>query len=156
MARKWYLYLAMFATLLAIGVIVLGAYVRLSQAGLGCPDWPGCYGHMSVPDTHQAIARADARYAGHPLETARAWKEMWHRYFAGSLALLILLLTVAAWWRTVERSGRSHSLTALVTSAGETVANSCGSSSTSLGFRCTAAITPSSVIRPSRLSLLAW
>ncbi len=102
MARKWYLYLAMFATLLAIGVIVLGAYVRLSQAGLGCPDWPGCYGHMSVPDTHQAIARADARYAGHPLETARAWKEMWHRYFAGSLALLILLLTVAAWWRRLR------------------------------------------------------
>ncbi len=99
MRCKWYLYLAMLATLLAIGVIMLGAYVRLSQAGLGCPDWPGCYGHMSVPDTHQAVARADARYAGRPVEAARAWKEMWHRYFAGSLALLILLLAVAAWWR---------------------------------------------------------
>jgi len=97
--RNWYLYLAMLAAILAFFVIVLGAYVRLSQAGLGCPDWPGCYGHISVPDTHQAIAAVDAHYTAHPLQPARAWKEMIHRYFAGSLALLILILTVAAWWR---------------------------------------------------------
>lgn len=99
MKRNWYLYLAMLAAILAFFVIVLGAYVRLSQAGLGCPDWPGCYGHISVPDTHQAIAAVDAHYTAHPLQPARAWKEMIHRYFAGSLALLILILTVAAWWR---------------------------------------------------------
>ncbi|MGH8378264.1 MAG: COX15/CtaA family protein, partial [Gammaproteobacteria bacterium] len=99
MPRKWYLYLTMLAALLAIVVIVLGAYVRLSQAGLGCPDWPGCYGHVSVPDTQQAIAQADTRYAGRPVHAARAWKEMIHRYFAGSLAVLILILAATAWRR---------------------------------------------------------
>ncbi len=99
MQRNWYLYLAMLAAVLAFLVIVLGAYVRLSQAGLGCPDWPGCYGHMSVPESQAAIASADARYASRPLQPARAWKEMIHRYFAGSLAVLILVLAVAAWWR---------------------------------------------------------
>ncbi|MDE2090662.1 MAG: COX15/CtaA family protein [Gammaproteobacteria bacterium] len=89
----------MLAAFLALVVIVLGAYVRLSQAGLGCPDWPGCYGHISVPDTHRAITTADTRYAGRPLHAGRAWKEMIHRYFAGSLAVLILILAVIAWWR---------------------------------------------------------
>lgn len=97
--RNGYLYLAMLGAILALAVIVLGAYVRLSQAGLGCPDWPGCYGHISVPDTHQAITAADARYVGRPLHAGRAWKEMIHRYFAGSLAVLILILAVIAWWR---------------------------------------------------------
>lgn len=99
MTPRWYLSLAVLAAVLALGVIVLGAYVRLSQAGLGCPDWPGCYGHISVPESHAAIARADARYLSRPVQAARAWKEMIHRYFAGSLAVLILILAVAAWWR---------------------------------------------------------
>ncbi|MDE2070880.1 MAG: COX15/CtaA family protein [Gammaproteobacteria bacterium] len=99
MTPRWYLWLAVLAVVLALGVIVLGAYVRLSQAGLGCPDWPGCYGHITVPETQQAVAQADARYAARPLEPARAWKEMIHRYFAGSLAVLVLVLAVAAWWR---------------------------------------------------------
>lgn len=89
----------MLAAFLALVVIVLGAYVRLSQAGLGCPDWPGCYGHISVPDSRQAIAAVDAHYAGRPLQAGRAWKEMIHRYFAGSIAVLVLILTVIAWWR---------------------------------------------------------
>jgi len=97
--RDGYLCLAMLAAVLALVVIVLGAYVRLSQAGLGCPDWPGCYGHISVPDTHQAIVSADAHYAGRPLHVGRARKEMIHRYFAGGLAVLILILAVIAWWR---------------------------------------------------------
>ena len=99
MKHNGYLYLAMLAAFLALVVIVLGAYVRLSQAGLGCPDWPGCYGHMGVPDSHQAIVAADARYAGRPLQAGRAWKEMIHRYFAGGLAVLVLILAVTAWWR---------------------------------------------------------
>lgn len=102
MTPRWYLWLAVLAAALALGVIVLGAYVRLSQAGLGCPDWPGCYGHITVPHTRQAVAQADARYAARPLEPARAWKEMLHRYFAGSLALLILVLAVTAWWMRIS------------------------------------------------------
>ena len=66
-------------------VIVVGAYVRLSDAGLGCPDWPGCYGHP-VP---RNIADADA--------LAKAWKEMGHRYLAGALGLLILLIAALSW-----------------------------------------------------------
>jgi heme a synthase len=97
--RNWYLYAAALAAVMAFVVIVLGAYVRLSNAGLGCPDWPGCYGHISVPGSRQVIAAIDARYLGRPLHPVRAWKEMIHRYFAGSLAVLILILAATAWWR---------------------------------------------------------
>lgn len=95
MQRKYFLGLAIAAAGLAFMVVMLGAYVRLSQAGLGCPDWPGCYGHAMVPTAAQAAATDAAR----PLEAARAWKEMIHRYFAGTLATLILVLAVAAWLR---------------------------------------------------------
>ena len=95
MQQKHFLRIAILAAVLAFGVVMLGAYVRLSQAGLGCPDWPGCYGHVTVPTAEQA-ATVDA---AKPLEAARAWKEMVHRYFAGSLATLILVLAVAAWMK---------------------------------------------------------
>ena len=98
MQKKYFLYAAMLAAVLAFGVVMLGAYVRLSQAGLGCPDWPGCYGHVTVPSAAQAAAVDAAR----PLESARAWKEMVHRYFAGSLATLILVLAAAAWMKRRE------------------------------------------------------
>src|SRR5579871_258443 len=98
MHKRYFLFIAMAAALLAFGVVMLGAYVRLSQAGLGCPDWPGCYGHVSVPSAAQAAVVNAAK----PLEAARAWKEMVHRYFAGTLATLILVLTVLAWWRRKE------------------------------------------------------
>lgn len=81
------------ATVLALCVVVLGAYVRLSDAGLGCPDWPGCYGHITVPHTSDAVTA----FPDKPLETHKAWKEMAHRYFAGTLGLLILAVFVTAW-----------------------------------------------------------
>ncbi len=90
--------LAMFACLLAFVVVVLGAYTRLSHAGLGCPDWPGCYGHLTVPDSEHAVS--EKHYlAQRPLEPEKGWKEMVHRYFAGTLGLVILALAVWAWWR---------------------------------------------------------
>ena len=75
-----------FAVFLTLVVIVLGAYTRLSGAGLGCPDWPGCYGQLSVPDK---VTGSDF---GRPLEHAKAWKEMIHRYVAGTLGVLILII----------------------------------------------------------------
>jgi cytochrome c oxidase assembly protein subunit 15 len=88
--------LAVLACAWTLVVIVLGAYVRLSHAGLGCPDWPGCYGHMVLPESVQGI------------DSAKAWKEMTHRYAAGGLGFLILLITMAAfksydWTKPSER-----------------------------------------------------
>lgn len=79
--------LALAAMLLAFCVVVFGAYVRLSDAGLGCPDWPGCYGHVTPPD-------AEHVHAG------KAWREMIHRYGASTLGLIIVVIAVLAWrWR---------------------------------------------------------
>ena len=93
------------AVLLAFVVIGLGAFVRLSDAGLGCPDWPGCYGHwLGVPVTDAETAAAAAAYPGKPVDPGRAWKEMVHRYAAGTLGLLILGLCIAG-WRSARRTG---------------------------------------------------
>ncbi|UWZ99880.1 COX15/CtaA family protein [Vibrio splendidus] len=81
--------------LLTLAVIVLGAYTRLSDAGLGCPDWPGCYGKITVPSDAQAVNQANLQFPERALEADKAWIEMIHRYFAGSLGLLIFV--VVAW-----------------------------------------------------------
>ncbi len=94
--------LALIASILALCVVVLGAYVRLSHAGLGCPDWPGCYGQISVPTETTAIASANVAYPDRPVEAPKAWKEMIHRYFAGTLGLLVLALAIWAWRRRKE------------------------------------------------------
>lgn len=73
-----------------IVLIVLGAYVRLSDAGLGCPDWPGCYGHAVLPLYDEALAKAQMRYPQQKIEVGKAWKEMIHRYVAGGLGVLIV------------------------------------------------------------------
>jgi cytochrome c oxidase assembly protein subunit 15 len=73
--------LTLVAFCLCLGVVVLGAYVRLTAAGLGCPDWPGCYGHFSPATAVEA------------LDPGKAWREMIHRYAAGSLGLLIVIIT---------------------------------------------------------------
>ncbi|MEQ1438394.1 COX15/CtaA family protein [Fontimonas sp. SYSU GA230001] len=88
----WFRRLNLLTLLLCFGVIVFGAYVRLSDAGLGCPDWPGCYGHLTVPDAEHEIARAEQRYPQRPVEAPKAWKEMIHRYLASTLGLLIVVL----------------------------------------------------------------
>jgi cytochrome c oxidase assembly protein subunit 15 len=84
------------ATVVALCVVVLGAWVRLSDAGLGCPDWPGCYGHVDVPAGAGERAAAQAAYPERPLEPAKAWKEMVHRYAAGALGLLVAALAAVA------------------------------------------------------------
>lgn len=85
------------AICLAYCVIVLGAYVRLSDAGLGCPDWPGCYGKLIVPELNEEVLQANEAFPERPLEKGKAWKEMIHRYAAGMLGMLILFIAIGAW-----------------------------------------------------------
>ena len=86
---------------LAFIVVVLGAYVRLSAAGLGCPDWPGCYGHFTPSAAVQAAT--SGALEGTTVEVGKAWREMIHRYAAGTLGLLILIIAALAIQFRAER-----------------------------------------------------
>jgi cytochrome c oxidase assembly protein subunit 15 len=94
--------LALIAAIVAFAVIVLGAFVRLSDAGLGCPDWPGCYGQLSWPAESGEVRQANQAFPERPVETAKAWKEMVHRYLAGTLVLLVLAINFFAWKAGVQ------------------------------------------------------
>ena len=86
----------LFGCFFAAVVVLLGAYTRLADAGLGCPDWPGCYGFLTVPETQDEIRQAEDAFPHAPVEADKAWAEMVHRYFAGTLGLIIALLAVLA------------------------------------------------------------
>ncbi|XZG70302.1 COX15/CtaA family protein [Chitinibacteraceae bacterium HSL-7] len=81
-----------------LALIMLGAYVRLEDAGLGCPDWPGCYGRLTAPTHEHEVAHAEAHYGG-DVDPARGWKEMIHRYVAGGLGLWLVLQAALLWRR---------------------------------------------------------
>lgn len=76
---------------MALVVVVLGAYTRLVDAGLGCPDWPTCYGHLWIPDSVEEIETANLKFKDTPVETDKTWPEQVHRIFASSLGLIILI-----------------------------------------------------------------
>jgi len=87
-------YYLLFVITVTFTVITLGAYVRLSHAGLGCPDWPGCYGFLiGVPDNAVEIAQAESAYEGSNVDIGKAWKEMIHRYLAGFLGIFIFIIS---------------------------------------------------------------
>lgn len=88
--------LALSAFCLAIVVVVLGAFTRLVDAGLGCPDWPGCYGHLLWPNESHEIVKAEERFPETPVELDKTWPEMVHRYFAGTLGILVLGIAIVA------------------------------------------------------------
>ena len=91
----------LFTLAFTLVVVVVGAFVRLTNAGLGCPDWPGCYGQLTPTQAAQDIAKAVAEQGGThgPVSIQKAWHEMGHRYLAGVLGLLILGIAVMAWVR---------------------------------------------------------
>ena len=89
--------LVMLGAVLALCVVVLGAYVRLSDAGLGCPDWPGCYGTMTVPQSESAILNAQIAYPNSMVVVGKAWREMAHRYLAATLGLIVLAIFALSW-----------------------------------------------------------
>ena len=92
---RWLRGLALFGVLLCFGVVVLGAYVRLTDAGLGCPDWPGCYGHVSPLGAEDSPASQE-QFPGRPLQAPKAWHEMIHRYAAGTLGCDIIVIAALA------------------------------------------------------------
>ncbi|GAB2927930.1 COX15/CtaA family protein [Rheinheimera gaetbuli] len=109
--QQW---LATIAIFLTMAVILLGAYTRLTDAGLGCPDWPGCYGFLKVPHKEHHVAAAMEAFPERPLEPHKAWNEMIHRYFAGSLGLLIAAMFFIAVFRRQHNKLLPSALLALV------------------------------------------
>ena len=106
--------LVLCSVVLTFLVIVVGAYVRLEDAGLGCPDWPGCYGQLiGVPDEAHEVAKAEQAFPGKTVDAGRAWKEMFHRYLAGTLGLLVLAIAAIA-WRMRGETGRTPWLATLL------------------------------------------
>ena len=108
---KNYSKLAWFATAMTLFVVVLGAFVRLSDAGLGCPDWPGCYGQAAWPTETAEIALANDAFPERAVEPHKAWKEMVHRYFAGALGLVVLSLFI---WAFVKRRDMPYTLPLII------------------------------------------
>lgn len=99
--------LILLALVLSAGVVGLGAFVRLSDAGLGCPDWPGCYGTLSPHHAADAIEAEIAVRPDGPVSHAKAWKEMVHRYVAGALGLLVLGIAAVGWRGRRDSPGRA-------------------------------------------------
>ena len=109
---KWLRALAILAAVFAFGVVMFGAFVRLSNAGLSCPDWPTCYGKATWPQHAQAVMHADATFPQRPYEAHKAWREQVHRMLAGTLGTLVLVLALMAAWR--ERWARLTLIAAAV------------------------------------------
>lgn len=106
--------LALSAFLLAFVVILLGAYTRLSDAGLSCPDWPHCYGFLTAPHTPSQLAAANIDYPGSPVNIKKAWTEMTHRYAAGTEGILILILSFSVLFTRKAKSFKATSIALLL------------------------------------------
>jgi cytochrome c oxidase assembly protein subunit 15 len=102
----WPTRLALLTAGVAFCLIVFGAFVRLSHAGLSCPDWPTCYGQITWPGHEQEVANANAAFPERPVESLKTWREQGHRMLAGTLGVLILGLSlIAAWPDRMARAG---------------------------------------------------
>ncbi|MBA3593331.1 MAG: COX15/CtaA family protein [Pseudomonadota bacterium] len=89
--------LTLLTLFLTFDLVLFGAFTRLTDSGLGCPDWPGCYGHASPVGAAQPISEAQAAMPTGPVTHSKAWIEMIHRYLATGVGVLILTLAVATW-----------------------------------------------------------
>jgi len=106
--------LSLFGVCFAFVVIALGAWTRLVDAGLGCPDWPGCYGFVVFPTDAAEIALAESRYPAFPYDINKAIPEVVHRYFAATLGLIAILLTYISFKTKEDKKLRWWSLGLLV------------------------------------------
>ncbi|MGQ0709204.1 MAG: COX15/CtaA family protein [Rhodoferax sp.] len=105
--------LAVLSLFLAFDLVVFGAFTRLTDSGLGCPDWPGCYGHTSPVGARGAIAQAEQLAPLGPVTQSKAWIEMVHRYWAGAVGALIVAQAWVAWRRRRVMDWRVPALTLL-------------------------------------------
>ncbi|OOG40965.1 heme A synthase [Polaromonas sp. A23] len=96
MARRLQV-LTLVTLFLTFDLVLFGAFTRLTDSGLGCPDWPGCYGHASPVGAQQPISEAQSAMPTGPVTHAKAWVEMIHRYLATGVGVLILTLTLFTW-----------------------------------------------------------
>lgn len=93
---NWAYRLSNLAIVLALSVVLLGAWTRINDAGLSCPDWPGCYGYMVMPQDVTALEGAQQAYPDAPLDIKKVWLEMGHRYLAGALGLVVMFMAMVA------------------------------------------------------------
>lgn len=105
--RDRYPRLAWLTAFLALDLIMFGAFTRLTDSGLGCPDWPGCYGHSNPLSAGEHIQAAETAMPTGPVTRVKAWIEMIHRYFAMGVGVLIIVLMVQAWRRWRNEPGHS-------------------------------------------------
>lgn len=106
--------LAWVTAFLTFDLIVLGGFTRLTDSGLGCPDWPGCYGHSNPLSAGESIRAAETAQPSGPVTTGKAWVEMAHRYFALAVGILIVVLMAFAWRRWLRDRSRSANLPTVV------------------------------------------
>ena len=93
---------------LPLDLIMFGAFTRLTDSGLGCPDWPGCYGQSTPLEAHEDIAAAELADPYGPVTVVKAWIEMLHRYFAMGIGVLIMAIMVIAWRRWLQSGRQNH------------------------------------------------
>jgi len=96
--------LSLLAAVFAFGLVMFGAFVRLSNAGLSCPDWPTCYGQATWPTAPHEVAKADAAFPQRPFEDNKAWREQVHRMLAGTLGCAVFAMALIAAWRQRARA----------------------------------------------------
>lgn len=87
---------------ITLDLIMFGAFTRLTDSGLGCPDWPGCYGQPNPVEAHVDIAAAELANPNGPVTVMKAWIEMVHRYLAMAIGVLIISLMAIAWHRWIK------------------------------------------------------
>ena len=95
--------LTLLTLFLTFDLVLFGAFTRLTDSGLGCPDWPGCYGHSTPVGAQAHITAAQTTLPTGPVTHGKAWVEMIHRYLATSVGVLILVLAAATWWARLRK-----------------------------------------------------
>lgn len=106
-SRKNFERLAWLVAFCTFDLIVFGAFTRLTDSGLGCPDWPGCYGQSTPIAAMSEILKAEAEMPFGPVTVSKAWIEMLHRYFAMGVGFLILVMTVTSWLKKAQLGAKT-------------------------------------------------